>query len=105
MRTIYKIHRRVNTPVEFRGLKGRYIYYGAAAVIGELFLFALLYLTGLNSWICISVCTATGTLSIAAIFQVSARYGEYGWRKKQTAKRLPKTMRCKSRNYFINLKN
>ena len=102
MRTI---HRRVNAPVEFKGLKGQYILFAGGTIIGGLFLFAILYIVGLNSWVCLVLCSGVGVMGVGGSFYYSHRYGVYGWRKRRLARRTPRLLRTVSRHLFLDLKN
>jgi hypothetical protein len=105
MYTIYKMHRRVNAPVEFKGLKGQYIVYAGGSVIGAMLLFAVLYIVGVNSYICLVVCSGMGGLGIGAAYHWSQRYGVNGWRKRHRARASPKAFKGGSRREYLQLKN
>jgi hypothetical protein len=104
MSTIYTNHRRVNAPIGFKGLKGQYILYAGGAIVAALFLFALLYIAHVNSWVCLLLCLGTGGSGIGGAYHFSHRYGVYGWRKRRAARRLPKALRSGSRKQYLQLK-
>jgi len=104
MYTVFKVHRRVNAPVEFKGLKGQYILYAGASVIACMVLFAILYIAGVNSYLCLLLCFGIGALCIGRAFHLSQRYGIYGWRKKRSARGSPKALRSGSRSVYLLLK-
>jgi hypothetical protein len=104
MSTIYTTHRRINAPVEFKGLKGPYILFAGGTVVADLFLFAILHILGVNDLICLILCFGTGALGIGGAYHLSRRYGVHGWRKRRAARRLPKVLRCDSRSLFLELK-
>ncbi|HEY8970720.1 MAG TPA: DUF4133 domain-containing protein [Puia sp.] len=104
MYTIFKVHRRVNAPVEFKGLKGQYILYAGATVIGCMVLFAILYIARVNSYLCLFLCFGLGAMGIGRIYHLSQRYGVYGWRKSRRARRAPKALRSGSRREYLQLK-
>jgi uncharacterized membrane protein YccC len=78
MYTVFKTHRRVNAPVEFKGLKGQYILYAGGVVIGSMILFAILYIVGVNSYLCLFLCFGIGISGISRAYHLSQRYGVYG---------------------------
>src|SRR5258707_8206521 len=90
MFTTYKTHRRVNAPIEFHGFKAQYILYAGGCVISNMVLFALLYIIGASSWICLLLCFGLATLGIYITQRFSHRYGQYGCRKHQKPKKLTK---------------
>jgi len=100
----YTIHRRINAPLQFNGLKAQYIYYAGGIIIGGLFLFAILYISGLSSWVCLLLSVGSAALGIATCYRLSNRYGEFGWQQKKIARRLPKALRVRSRQLFTQLK-
>ncbi|MDO6433044.1 DUF4133 domain-containing protein [Flavitalea sp. BT771] len=105
MHTLYQVHRRVNTPIELNGLKGQYILYAGGTVLADLFLFAILYIAGVSSWVCLVLCFGMGVLGIGTAYHFSGRYGVYGWRKQQMAKQFPKALRSAGRSLYAQLKN
>jgi len=104
MPTTYTTHRRVNAPVEFKGLKGQYILFAGGSVIAGLFLFALLYIIGLNDWLCLVLCVSAGMFGIGGSYYLSRRYGVHGWRKRRMARKTPRALRSGTRRLFIQLK-
>ncbi|MBN9383546.1 MAG: DUF4133 domain-containing protein [Chitinophagaceae bacterium] len=104
MPTIYTMHRRVNAPIEFKGLKGPYILLAGGTVVTVLFLFAILYILGFNSWICLLLCTGMGVLGIGGSYYCCRHYGIHGWRKRRVAGKTPAALRSNSRQIFTRLK-
>jgi hypothetical protein len=98
---LYATHRRANRPLEFRGLVGRYIVYGAALAVLSLIVFAVLYLSGLPPWFSLPIGLGIGAGGLARVYYLSNRYGEWGARKRALARRLPTVLRYSSRRVFI----
>lgn len=101
--SIYNINKGVNKSIEFKGLRAQYIWYFGGLVVLILVLFAALYISGLNTWICL---TLTGGLSAGGsvkIFGLSHRHGEYGLMKALARKRIPKVLKSYSRRKFQQL--
>jgi hypothetical protein len=104
MNSVYKINKGINKPIEFKGLKAQYITYLAIGLILLLLLFAILYLVGVNMFVCLGLILFMGTLLFMTVFRMSDRYGEFGLIKKMAVTRLPVCLSCRSRSVFLNLK-
>jgi Domain of unknown function (DUF4133) len=100
----YTINKGIDKPVSFRGLKAQWIWWLGGAVIADLVLFAILYIGGVNSWLCVLIALGLGTLAVMQVYRMSKKYGEYGLMKKNAARHIPKTLRTFSRRTFIQLK-
>ena len=103
--SIYKINKGINKPIEFKGLKAQYIWYLGAGVLAQLILFVLLYLLGLNPFICLAIVGTTGTILFIQIYRLSQRYGEHGLSKRLAYRQVPHAIRLKSRGVFRKVKN
>ena len=103
MSTTYIMNRAVDKPIEFRGLKAQYILYAGGVLVGDIFLFAILYICRVDSWVCILVSFALGGGGVTLIYKRCKKYGQHGWAKKRAAKRLPFSVRCSSLNIFSQL--
>src|ERR1017187_2501397 len=97
MSTVYQINKGVNRSIEFKGFKAQYILYLAAGMVTLLLLFAILYVCGLNIYLCLAIILPSGIGLVAAIQRLSKKYGEHGLLKKIAQKRLPRSIRCHSR--------
>lgn len=102
--SIYSINKGVNKSIEFRGLKAQYIWYLAGGLIGLLILFAILYVTGINTYICLAVILGAGGFLFTRVYKLSNKYGEYGMMKRAAKRMLPKVIRCNSRRVFVRVK-
>jgi len=58
--SVYKINKGINKPIEFKGLKAQYIAYLGAGLIVLLILFAILYIVGVNMFVCLAFIGALG---------------------------------------------
>jgi len=103
--SVYQINKGVNKSIEFRGLKAQYIWYLAGGLIGLLILFALLYVGGVNTYICLFIILVAGAVLFVWIYRLSNRYGEYGMMKKAARRLLPRVIKNNSRTSFINYRN
>lgn len=98
--TVYTINKGVNRPVEFRGLKGQYIWWMAGGIVGLLAVFAALYIVGVNPFVCIAMVGAGGFVLFWQVYRLSRRYGVHGWMKRGAARRLPVRIRSGTRKVF-----
>jgi hypothetical protein len=102
-RIVYTVHRAIGRPVTFKGLKGQYIILAGAGLIGDLFLFVILYCCKLSPWICMGIAFSAGAALLITCMQLSARYGQYGLLKQRASRRIPSYLRCRSRKPFTNI--
>jgi cell division protein FtsW (lipid II flippase) len=90
----------VNKSIEFKGLKAQFIWYLGAVVIVLLILFAIMYIAGVNSFICIGLVLIAGTLLVNWIYLLSNKYGEYGLMKIVAKRSIPKVVKTRTRILF-----
>ncbi|WP_339880979.1 DUF4133 domain-containing protein [uncultured Algoriphagus sp.] len=102
--SIYKINKGINKPIEFKGLKAQYIWYLGAGVLALLTLFAILYILGINPFICLGLVGMSGILLVVQIYRLSKTYGEHGLSKKLGYRQVPHAIRIKSRGVFCKLR-
>ena len=102
--SVYRINKGINKPIEFKGLKAQYIWYLGAGLVGLLVLFAILYITGVNMFICLALILALGTLLFVFVFRLSHRYGQYGLMKEAAKRSIPQHVTASSRKIFLELK-
>jgi len=103
MNSIYQINKGINKPIEFKGLKAQYIWYLGGGLIGLLILFAILYIIGTNTFICLALIAGLGTGLFMYIYKLSHTYGEHGMMKKLARKSIPKLIKATSRKIFIEI--
>ncbi len=104
MNNVYKINKGINKPIEFKGLKAQYIGYLGVGVILLLILFAILYVLGVNVFVCLSLIAVLGTLLFIGIYRLSDTYGQHGLLKKMAKRSIPEYLIGTTRRTFINLK-
>jgi hypothetical protein len=100
MASVYSINRNVNRPVQFKGLKGQWMYKAAAVLIMSLLMFAVLYICGVAASLCVVIVFSAGGLLIRRIYQLSDRYGEHGLMKKNCARQI--ILKVQSRKKFMH---
>lgn len=101
---VYQINKGINTAIEFKGLKAQYIWYLGGGLICLLVIFALLYISGMNTFLCLGLVLLAGTVLVRHIYRLSNTYGEFGLMKKLAGRSVPKLIQSNSRNVFVQLK-
>lgn len=104
MSSVYKINKGINKPIEFRGLKAQYIMYLGIGLLIVLIVFAVLYVTAVNMFVCLAIALILGTALFMTVYQMSALYGQYGLTRKLAAKNVPSRIRFTSRIVFLSLR-
>lgn len=104
MSSVYQINKGINKAIEFKGLKAQYITYLAVGLVALLILFAVLYISGVNTYLCIILIGGSGTALVMTVFRMSHKYGQYGLLKKNTKRSLPVYLKFKSRKTFTDLR-
>ncbi len=94
--SVYQINKGINKSIEFKGLKAQYIWYLGGGLVVLLMLFAILYITGLNIFLCLPVIAILTTTLFMHIYKLSRKYGEYGMMKKIARKAIPNCIKCYS---------
>jgi hypothetical protein len=102
--SVYTINKGINKPIEFKGLKAQYIGYLGVGLLTLLILFAILYIVGVNMFICLGLIIILGTALFMTVFRLSAKYGQYGLLKMNAKRSIPVSITCRTRGVFRNLK-
>jgi hypothetical protein len=103
MNSVDKINKGINKPIEFRGLKAQYIGYLGAGVVLLLAVFAVLYISGVNMFLCLGITLLLGTVLFIGIYRLSDTYGQHGLAKKLARRNVPACLVCRSRKVFAGL--
>ena len=98
--SVYQINKGINKSIEFKGLKAQYIWYFGAGVIALLILFAIMYIIGVNSFLCLGIILIAGTVLVIKIYALSNKYGEHGMMKAVAKRGVPKVLKSYSRKVF-----
>jgi len=99
--SVYKINKGISNSIEFKGLKAQYIWYLGGGILVLLILFAIIYIIGINSFVCVGFIAIAGTCLFLYVFKMSGTYGEHGLMKKVAKRRVPNLIKCNSRKIFI----
>lgn len=94
----------MNRPIVFKGLKAQYIWYMGGAVMVLLIVYVILYLCHVNTFICLAFIFVIGSILVAYIYRLSAKYGQYGMLKRIAKRSIPKAIKSYSRKEFTQLK-
>lgn len=95
----YNINKGVGRTVEFKGLKAQYLFIFAGGLLGVLILLMILYMTGVNSYVCLFLGAGGASLIIWKTFSLNATYGEHGLMKVGARKRHPRYIICRKPIY------
>jgi len=101
--SVYKINKGINKPIEFKGLKAQYIGYLGVGVILLLIIFAVLYISGVNMFVCLGLIALLGTALFMGIYKLSDTYGQHGLLKKLAKRSIPECLTARTRKLFIQL--
>jgi hypothetical protein len=101
--SVYTINKGINTPIEFRGLKAQYIWYLGGAILALMILFAMMYIAGVNSYLCVGIIFPTGGFVFMYVFRLSNKYGEHGMKKKIARRSIPHCLKSYDRKIFCAL--
>ncbi|MBS1598448.1 MAG: DUF4133 domain-containing protein [Bacteroidetes bacterium] len=99
--SVYTINRGINKAIEFKGLKAQYIWYLGGGIICLLIVYAIMYICGINAFICLGIVFSAGGWWVFYVYRMSAKYGEHGMAKKIAKRNIPKLIRCNNRKIFI----
>lgn len=103
--SVYHINKGINKSIEFRGLKAQYIWYFGAGVLILMMLFSVLYIIGMNTFLCLAIIGGAGTILVMKLYGWSNKYGQYGMMKAIANRKIPKAIKSYSRRIFQKLKS
>lgn len=91
----YNINKGVGRTVEFKGLKAQYLFIFAGGLLGMLIFVMILYMAGVNSYICLFLGVGGASLIVWQTFSLNKKYGEHGLMKIGARKRHPRYIVCR----------
>jgi glucan phosphoethanolaminetransferase (alkaline phosphatase superfamily) len=94
--SVYQINKGINKPIEFKGLKAQYIWYLGIGLVLLLLVFAIMYIAGLNIFICLVIIFSAGAALFMQVYKMSRTYGQYGLMKKVARKAVPEVIKSNS---------
>jgi hypothetical protein len=104
MSSVYQINKGINKAISFKGLKAQYIGYLAGGLVALLIAFAVLYICGVNTYVCVVLIGGLGTALVMTVFRMSHKYGQYGLLKRNAKRQVPDCLKFRSRKIFLHLK-
>ena len=96
---IYNINKGIGRTVEFKGLKAQYLFIFAGGLLGTLILVMILYMVGVNSYICLLLGSGGTSLITWHTFSLNRKYGEHGLMKVGARKKHPRYIICRKPIY------
>lgn len=98
----YNINKGIGRTVEFKGLKAQYLFIFSGGLLGTLIVIMILYMVGINSYICLFLGAGGALLIVWQTFSLNKKYGEHGLMKISAQKRHPHYIICRKRvrRYF-----
>ena len=100
--SVYQINKGINKPIEFKGLKAQYIWYLGGGLLALLILFAILYICGVNTFVCLGIIIISGTGLFMHVYKLSHKYGEHGMMKSVAKRSIPDIIKCYSPEKFLS---
>jgi hypothetical protein len=101
MSSVYQINKGINRAIEFKGLKAQYIWWLAGGLVVILILFAIIFMLGINTYICLVFALGSGSTLFFFVYRFSNLYGEHGMMKMMARRSLPAKIVSRSRKIFI----
>lgn len=86
----YPVNKGIGRSVEFKGLKAQYLFIFVGGLLALFVLFVILYMIGIDQWICIGFGVVSASVLVWQTFALNARYGEHGLMKLDATKNHPR---------------
>ena len=86
----YPVNKGIGRSVEFKGLKAQYLFIFVGGLLALFVLFVILYMIGIDQWICIGFGVVSASVLVWQTFAPNARYGEHGLMKLGATKSHPR---------------
>ena len=69
----YPINKGIGRPVEFKGLKAQYLFIFCGGLLALFVLFVILYMVGIDQWVCIGFGVASSSILVWQTFALNAQ--------------------------------
>lgn len=92
----YTINKGIGKSVEFKGLSSQYLFVFAGGLLAVFVLFVILYMIGIDQWVCIGFGVIAASMLVWLTFHLNAKYGQHGLMKLGARSQHPR--------YLINRK-
>ena len=86
----YPINKGIGRSVEFQGLKSQYLFIFAGGLLALFVLFVILYMAGVNQWICIGFGGTSTSILVWQTFSLNRKYGEHELMKRSAMHSHPR---------------
>ena len=86
----YFINKGVNKPAEFKGLQSQYLFIFAGGLLGTFVVFIVMYLAGINQWVCIFTGLVLAFIVVWLTFFLNRKFGCFGLMKLQANRIFPR---------------
>lgn len=86
----FEINKGIGRNVEFKGLESQYLFIFAGGLLAVFVVFVILFMAGVNQWVCIGFGVASATLLVWLTFRLNAKYGTHGLMKAAARKQHPR---------------
>jgi hypothetical protein len=86
----YSVNKGIGKPAEFNGLKAQYLFIFAGGLLALFIVFVVMYMAGLNQWICIAFGVTGALILVYGTFYLNRKYGEHGLMKAQARRNQPR---------------
>ncbi|MCC8035655.1 MAG: DUF4133 domain-containing protein [Rikenellaceae bacterium] len=86
----YNINKGIGKSVEFKGLKSQYLFIFAGGLLGVFVVFVVLYMAGVDQWVCIGFGVTAASALVWFTFKLNAEYGEHGLMKVMARRQHPR---------------
>lgn len=98
----FELNKGIGKSAEFKGLKAQYLFLFAAGLLTVFVLFIIMYMVGINQWLCIGFGVTAASVLVWATFAMNEKYGEHGLMKVFSARQHPRFLinRKASRKLF-----
>jgi len=84
------INKGVNKPAEFKGLQSQYLFIFAGGLLGTFVIFIIMYLAGINQWVCIFTGLVLAFVVVWMTFSLNRKFGRFGLMKVQATRTFPR---------------
>ena len=95
----YNINKGIGQSVEFKGLKAQYLFIFVGGLLAVFVLFVILYLTGVNQWVCSGTGVVSASVLVWQTFALNRRYGEHGLMKRMANRQHPRFLINRRKSY------
>jgi hypothetical protein len=85
----YHVNKGVGKPPEFKGLQSQYLFIFAGGLLSVFVVFVIMYMVGINQWICILFGVGAATALVWLTFMLNRKYGAHGLMKLQARMQHP----------------